>query len=266
MAAGECAGGWPPDARGASPLDPAGVMTDNSRDARRDRRLIGLEAKDAEIESLRASRRRLVRAADADRRRIERDLHNGVQQHLVALAVNVQLAGRLADTDPAAAKTLLEQLERDVQETLDATAQLAQRIYPPLLEPRGLAAVLRSAAAAAGVAASVNVAAGLQATHRRTRRRSIRAGRRRSRPSTPNERRSPSGTTVRPSTSRSVARGGQARSRARAAARPRRGARRPAHDHDGARPPRSASPARSRSRNDASRSAPGRGSRPSRAC
>ena len=123
--------------------------------------MIGLEAKDAEIESLRASRRRLVRAADADRRRIERDLHNGVQQHLVALAVNVQLAGRLADTDPAAAKTLLEQLERDVQETLDATAQLAQRIYPPLLEPRGLAAVLRSAAAVAGVAASVNVAAGL---------------------------------------------------------------------------------------------------------
>ena len=123
--------------------------------------MIGLEAKDAEIESLRTSRRRLLRAADADRRRIERDLHNGVQQHLVALAVNVQLAGRLADTDPSAAKTLLEQLERDVQETLDATAQLAQRIYPPLLEPRGLAAVLRSAAAVAGVAASVDVAAGL---------------------------------------------------------------------------------------------------------
>ena len=109
--------------------------------------------------SLHASRRRLVLAADADRRRIERELHNGVQQHLVALAVNVQLAGRLADSDPAAAKTLLEQLERDVQETLQVTAQLAQRIYPTLLEPRGLAAALRSAAATAGVAASVNVAA-----------------------------------------------------------------------------------------------------------
>ena len=74
-----------------------------------------LEVDAARVESLRASRRRLVLAADADRRRIERDLHNGVQQHLVALAVNVQLAGRLADADPAAAKTLLEQLERDVQ-------------------------------------------------------------------------------------------------------------------------------------------------------
>jgi signal transduction histidine kinase len=133
--------------------------------------VIALEARDAEAEealdrlraevaSLRASRRRLVRAADADRRRIERDLHNGVQQQLVALAVNVQLAGRLTDTDSAAAKALLEQLERDVHETLDATAQLAQRIYPPLLEPSGLAAVLRSAAATAGVAASVDVAAG----------------------------------------------------------------------------------------------------------
>jgi signal transduction histidine kinase len=146
-------------------------MTDNFRNARRDRRWIALETGDAEaenevdglraeVESLRASRRRLVLAADADRRSIERELHNGVQQHLVALAVNVQLAGRLADTDPAAARTLLQQLERDVRETLDATAQLAQRIYPPLLEPRGLAAVLRSAAAAAGVVASVNVAAG----------------------------------------------------------------------------------------------------------
>jgi len=112
----------------------------------------------AEIEDLRASRRRLVLAADADRRRIERELHNGVQQHLVALAVNVQLAGRLVESDPTAAKTLLEQLERDVHETLDVTTQLAERISPPLLEPGGFAAALRSAAAAAGVAASVNVA------------------------------------------------------------------------------------------------------------
>ena len=57
---------------------------------------------------LRASRKRLVLAADADRRRIERELHEGVQQHLVALAVNLQLASRLADTDPPAAKELLE--------------------------------------------------------------------------------------------------------------------------------------------------------------
>ena len=158
--------------------------------------MIGLEARDAEIESLRASRRRLVLAADADRRSIERDLHDGVQQHLVALAVNVQLAGRLADTDPAAAKTLLEQMERDVQQALDETAQLAQRIYPPLLEaggPRGGAALggggagIAARSTSSGASYPPEVAASiywcwLEALEH----------------ATPNERRSPSGTTVRP--------------------------------------------------------------------
>jgi signal transduction histidine kinase len=113
-----------------------------------------------EVAELHASRKRLVLAAEADRRGIERDLHKGVQQHLTALAVNVQVAGRLTGPDPAAAKTLLQQIEREVQEALDVTAQLAQRIYPPLLESSGLAAALRSAAAKAGVAASVEVEAG----------------------------------------------------------------------------------------------------------
>jgi signal transduction histidine kinase len=113
-----------------------------------------------EVEELRASRKRLVLAADDDRRRIESDLHNGVHQHLVALAVNVQLARRLTDAEPAAAKTLLEEMGRDVQQALEATSQLAQRIFPPELEARRLAAALRSAAATAGIAASVEVAAG----------------------------------------------------------------------------------------------------------
>jgi signal transduction histidine kinase len=99
-------------------------------------------------------------AADADRRAIERDLHDGVHQHLVALAVNLQLAGQAADSDPAAAKTLLEEMGRDVQQALDETALLAQRIYPTTLEADGLAALLRSAAVNAGVRASVDVAAG----------------------------------------------------------------------------------------------------------
>jgi signal transduction histidine kinase len=113
-----------------------------------------------EIERLRASRKRLVLAADADRRTIERDLHEGVQQHLVALAVNLQLAGQAADSDPAAAKALLEEMGRHVQQALDETALLAQRIYPATLEAGGLAALLRSAAVSAGVPASVDVAAG----------------------------------------------------------------------------------------------------------
>jgi signal transduction histidine kinase len=112
-----------------------------------------------EIAELRASRKRLVLAADADRRLIERDLHEGVQQYLVALAVNLQLASALADVDPAA-KALLEEMERDVQQALDETARLAQRIYPMLLEAGGLAAALRAAAASADIRVSIEVAAG----------------------------------------------------------------------------------------------------------
>jgi signal transduction histidine kinase len=113
-----------------------------------------------EIEQLRAARKRLVLAADADRRRIERELHEGAQQHLAALAVKLQLAEPLVDADPAAAKSLLEEMGRDVQEAFDETARLAQRIYCPSLEAGGLAAALRSAAVSTGFAASVEVATG----------------------------------------------------------------------------------------------------------
>jgi len=113
-----------------------------------------------EVADLRASRERLVLAADGDRNRIERDLHEGVQQLLVALAVNLQLAGPLVDADPAAAKALLEEMGRDVQQALEETGGLAERIYPALLEAGGLAAALRSAAVSAGIPASVAVAAG----------------------------------------------------------------------------------------------------------
>jgi len=147
VAAGECAGRLPSPQTGGELLDPAGAMTDN------------LEVHDQEAE-LRASRKRLVMAADADRRSIERDLHEGVQQHLVALAVNLQLAGGLVDADPAAAKALLEEMGGDVQQALDEAAQLAQRIYPTLLEGGGFAAALRAAAAAAGIPVTVDVLAG----------------------------------------------------------------------------------------------------------
>jgi signal transduction histidine kinase len=112
-----------------------------------------------EVAELRASRKRLVLAADADRREIERTLHDSVQQHLIALAVNLQLAGRLANTDLAAAKVLLDEMERDVQHALDDAAQLAQRIYPPLLEAGGLAAALRAAAVRVGIPTRIEVTA-----------------------------------------------------------------------------------------------------------
>jgi len=60
-----------------------------------------------EMEELRASRARVLEAADAERRRTERGLHDGVQQRLVALAVNLQLARQLADSDPEALNALL---------------------------------------------------------------------------------------------------------------------------------------------------------------
>jgi signal transduction histidine kinase len=121
---------------------------------------------DQQIEALRASRKRLLAAAEAERRTIERRLHNGVHQQLVALAVNLQLARGLTDSDPVAARELLDEMRRDVHEALAETTQLAQRLYPPL-DVVGLATTLRSAAAAAGVQASVDLDLDVEASYPR---------------------------------------------------------------------------------------------------
>jgi signal transduction histidine kinase len=71
----------------------------------------------------------------------------------------VQLATQLVDADPSAARALLEELERDVQQALNETGRLAQRIYPPLLEAGGLTAALRAAASGIGIPVSVEVEA-----------------------------------------------------------------------------------------------------------
>lgn len=99
-----------------------------------------------QLEELRTSAARMLVASDAERRQIECDLHDGAQQHLVALAVNLQLARQLADSDPDAAKTLLDEIARDVREALEDVRRLAQRVYPPLLLDQGLADALRAAA------------------------------------------------------------------------------------------------------------------------
>ena len=117
--------------------------------------MVSLDELRREVEELRASRARLVVAADAERRRIERDLHDGVQQHLVAFAVNLQVARQLADSDPSAAKALLEEIGRDVREALESVRELAQEIYPPLLLDRGLVEALRAAVSTADVAARI---------------------------------------------------------------------------------------------------------------
>jgi signal transduction histidine kinase len=111
-----------------------------------------------ESDDLRASRKRLALAADAERRGLERSLHDGVQQQLVGLAANLELAAGSVDADPAAAKELLGEMARDIQDVMDQTRKLADRIYPPRLEVGGLVAALRSAAADANVPARIEIA------------------------------------------------------------------------------------------------------------
>ena len=110
-----------------------------------------------QIEELRASRRRLALAADAERRDIERALHEGVQQDLVGLAANLEVAAGSVDSDPAAAKALLDELQREARRALTEMQELANRIFPPLLEAGGLVAELRAAASRAGVPARIDV-------------------------------------------------------------------------------------------------------------
>ena len=98
-------------------------------------------------EQLRHSRAGVVLAADADRRRIERELHDGPQQRLVALAAELQRARLLARDSPAELSELLEGLAEDVRAALAELRELAARIHPPLLVGHGLAASLRAAVA-----------------------------------------------------------------------------------------------------------------------
>jgi signal transduction histidine kinase len=90
---------------------------------------------------------------------LERELHDGAQQSLIALAVNLQLARDQLDPVPVTARRLLDDVGRDVQRALEQTAKLAQRIYPPLLEAGGLGAALRAAALATGAEARIDVSA-----------------------------------------------------------------------------------------------------------
>ena len=99
------------------------------------------------IEELRASRQRLVSAQDEERRKIERNIHDGAQQQLVALAVKLRLAETLA-TGEGAEKTAatLEQLQSDAGTALEDLRDLARGIFPPLLADKGLPAAIASQA------------------------------------------------------------------------------------------------------------------------
>ena len=117
---------------------------------------VGLSADlQVRLDELRASRQRLVQAQDLERRRLERNLHDGAQQHLVALKVKLGLAEMLLDRDPAKAMATLEQLKGDADEALETLRDLARGIYPPLLADKGLVVALESQARKAIVPVSV---------------------------------------------------------------------------------------------------------------
>jgi signal transduction histidine kinase len=99
-----------------------------------------------QADALQESRARIVVSGDAERRRVERNLHDGAQQHLVALAVNLRLARDIIVDDPEAGVEMLDQLAVEVHETIQELRELAHGIYPPLLVDGGLVEALRAAA------------------------------------------------------------------------------------------------------------------------
>jgi signal transduction histidine kinase len=102
------------------------------------------------IEELRASRQRLVKA-----RRIERNIHDGAQQQLVALSVKLRLLGQLTERDPEKARSLAADLQVESTDALENLRDLARGIYPPLLADKGLAPALESQARKSLVAVSI---------------------------------------------------------------------------------------------------------------
>jgi signal transduction histidine kinase len=108
---------------------------------------VGLSADlQARLVDLRASRQRLVAAQDDERRRLERNLHDGAQQHLVALKVKLGLAEMLASRDPERARATVAELKHDADEALETLRDLARGIYPPLLADKGLPTALQAQA------------------------------------------------------------------------------------------------------------------------
>jgi signal transduction histidine kinase len=118
-----------------------------------------LEARHAELveraAELKASRRRLIETQDAERRRLERDLHDGAQQHLVALTVNLRLAQTLSSSAPARAAALLGLQAGAATVAIETLSSLSRGIYPSLLSEQGLVAALRSAVATSAIPVTI---------------------------------------------------------------------------------------------------------------
>jgi signal transduction histidine kinase len=98
------------------------------------------------IEEVRASRQRLVAAQDQERRRLERNIHDGAQQQLVALTVKLRLLEQVTVRDPDKGAEMAAQLQTDTMQALEDLRDLARGIYPPLLADKGLPAALEAQA------------------------------------------------------------------------------------------------------------------------
>jgi signal transduction histidine kinase len=112
---------------------------------------------ESSLTELRESRARILAAADDERRRIERDLHDGGQQRLVALRIRLELAEEVMSEDPARARKMFHRLGGEIDAALDELRSLAVGVYPSLLAARGLSDALRSAALESPLPAAVDV-------------------------------------------------------------------------------------------------------------
>ena len=113
----------------------------------------------ANLEELRASRARLVEAGDAERRRLERDLHDGAQSRLVGIAALLAQVRRRTDTDPAAA-VMLDRAQAELGTSLAELRELARGIHPAVLTERGLGPALSALATRAPVPVTLDADGG----------------------------------------------------------------------------------------------------------
>jgi len=120
-----------------------GAIFDVTERRRAEEALREREAERARLDEVRASRARIVEAADAARRRLERDLHDGAQQQLVALALNLRLARGQAEADPEATAKLLDEALADAERAREDLRELARGLHPAVLTDRGLVPALQ---------------------------------------------------------------------------------------------------------------------------
>jgi signal transduction histidine kinase len=156
---GEVLGAITVDKRQGEPLTPieSKLVEDLARQAGLVLRTAGLtESLKQRLEELHASRQRLVAAQDQERRRLERNLHDGAQQHLVALKVKLGLLRTLARKDPEKAVKLADELSGDADDAVEALRDLARGIYPPLLADKGLGAALEAQARKASLPVAID--------------------------------------------------------------------------------------------------------------